>query len=88
MGLMLGGLCGCQFGMSPDSSTQTGSYGALHDPYFRSVSLPNKPLAKMNREELAHTAQVINSVNEINRGRRSTYRREWVGEPVIRIWIK
>jgi len=81
-------LCGCQSdaGASAARGQQMDWQSGL--AFNQSVSIPDKPLEEMNREELEQTARAINWINAVNRGRTSTYPHRWSHEPRVRIWIK
>jgi len=81
-------VCGCQSDMGSSGALGQRMNWQSNSAFHRSATIPDKPLAEMNREELEQTARAINWINEINRGRTSTYPHRWSQEPKLRIWIK
>ena len=81
-------LCGCQSNVRASAAAGQRLDWESGSAFHRSISIPDKPLEEMNRDELEQTAQAINWINAVNRSRTSTYPQRWSNEPGLRIWIK
>ena len=69
-------VCGCQSDMGPSGAVgqrmNRQSDWQSNSGFHRSVTIPDKPFAEMNREEWKKTARAINRINVIARSGTTT----------------
>ena len=81
-------LCGCQSNVGASAAAGQRLDWESGSAFHRSISIPDKPLEEMNRDELEQTARAINWINAVNRSRTPTYPQRRSQEPRLRVWIK